>query len=138
MVIKITLLQGGPVAHFLKFIEKMVKYKTLDFYMNRKFFYLQVTTILKPGGKFISITFAQPHFRKPMYACDKYNWDVNLSTFGNSFHFFYYVMEKGKQLSEKDRKNEEERQKKKEERTSEENFFLEYDDKEEFILNIDL
>lgn len=98
----------------------------------------QVTTILKPGGKFISITFAQPHFRRPLYACDKYNWNVNLSTFGNSFHFFYFVMEKGKELCEKDRKNEEERQRRKLDSISEKKVFLECDDKEEFILGIDL
>ncbi|XP_045213380.2 EEF1A lysine methyltransferase 4-like [Mercenaria mercenaria] len=98
----------------------------------------QVTSILKPGGKFISITFAQPHFRKPLYACDKYNWDVNVSTFGNSFHFFYFVMEKGKQLSEKDRINEKERQKRKQERSCEKIVYLKCDDEEEFLFGIDL
>jgi len=66
----------------------------------------QVSSILKPGGKFISIAFAQPHFRKPLYARSKYDWDIRTETFGEGFHFFYYVMEKGKRLSDIDRENE--------------------------------
>lgn len=101
----------------------------------------QVKTILKPGGKFISITFSQPHFRRPLYACSKYNWDVNLSTFGNSFHFFYFVMNKGKCLSEKDQQNEVDRQKRKQERSlllHSETVFLQNDDSDGFLLDIDM
>lgn len=67
----------------------------------------QVSNILKPGGKFISITFAQPHFRRPLYAQSKYSWSVCLSSFGDTFHFFYFVMEKGQSLSLKDQHAEE-------------------------------
>ncbi|XP_060574062.1 EEF1A lysine methyltransferase 4-like isoform X2 [Ruditapes philippinarum] len=98
----------------------------------------QISRILKTGGKFISITFAQPHFRKPLYACDKFNWNMNISTFGNSFHFFYFMMEKGKQLSEKDRMNEIERQKRKQDIRTEKVEFMKYEDKEDFIFGIDL
>lgn len=57
-----------------------------------------VSGILSPGGKFISITFAQPHFRVPFYARakgERYGWDVNIRQFGEHFHFFFYVCEKG-------------------------------------------
>jgi hypothetical protein len=37
--------------------------------------------VLKTGGKFISITFAQKHF-------------------GNNFHYYYYVIQKGMGLSQ--------------------------------------
>jgi hypothetical protein len=59
--------------------------------------------LLKNNGVFISITFAQPHFRKPMYALDKYNWSIELYTIGETFHYFVYVMTKGKQLNEEDK-----------------------------------
>lgn len=101
----------------------------------------QVSAVLKPGGKFISITFAQPHFRRPIYAHSKYNWDVNLSTFGNSFHFFYFVMTKGKQLNEKDRQNEEEREKRKQQKISGLNIktvYLDNDDSDNFLLEMNV
>ena len=63
----------------------------------------QVSQILKDGGHFISVTFSQPHFRKPFLAKVQYNWSISLQTFGESFHFFFYVMEKGKPMSEGDK-----------------------------------
>ena len=66
-------------------------------------FILQVSQILKKNGHFVSITFSQPHFRKPFLAKSQYNWSIFVHTFGDSFHFFFYVMEKGKQLSEDDK-----------------------------------
>lgn len=66
-------------------------------------FYFQVSNILKDGGRFISVTFSQPHFRKPFLAKTEYNWSISLHTFGNSFHFFFYVMKKGKELNEEDK-----------------------------------
>jgi len=45
---------------------------------------------LKPKGKFISITFAQPHFRKKFY--ENY-WSIcEQQTFGHGFHFYFYTM----------------------------------------------
>ncbi|CAL8148042.1 unnamed protein product [Orchesella dallaii] len=49
-----------------------------------------VSRILKPDGKFISITFAQPHFRKKFYS--KFWADCKLDTFGTGFHFYFYRM----------------------------------------------
>lgn len=63
----------------------------------------QVSRILKKEGRFISITFSQPHFRKPFLAKSQYGWSVSSCTFGDSFHFFFYVMKKGQQLSENDK-----------------------------------
>jgi len=58
-----------------------------------------VSRILKPGGRFISITFAQPHFRVPIYAVTDYKWDARWDTFGETFHYFIYTMTKGLPLS---------------------------------------
>lgn len=55
----------------------------------------QVSNLLKPSGRFISITFAQPHFRLPFYAQSKYCWNTTMKTIGSNFHYFFYVMIKG-------------------------------------------
>jgi hypothetical protein len=59
--------------------------------------------MLKDDGVFISITFAQPHFRKPVYALDKYNWSIEQFTVGETFHYFIYVMKKGGRLNPADK-----------------------------------
>lgn len=50
------------------------------------------------------MTFSQPHFRKPFLAKSQYNWSISVQTFGDSFHFFFYVMEKDKPMSDDDKK----------------------------------
>ncbi|XP_065666672.1 EEF1A lysine methyltransferase 4 isoform X2 [Hydra vulgaris] len=67
---------------------------------------LKISSILKNGGKFISITFSQPHFRKPLYGKSLLNWSVLCKSFGDSFEYFYYKMVKGEKLSDEDQKNE--------------------------------
>ncbi|CAO3671229.1 unnamed protein product [Umbelopsis vinacea] len=53
----------------------------------------EVTRVLKIGGKFIYITFGQPHFRKRHLARDC--WDgIKVSTLGEAFHYFIYEMKK--------------------------------------------
>ena len=52
------------------------------------------------------MTFSQPHFRKPFLAKSQYNWSISVQIFGDFFHFFFYVMVKGKPLSEDDKKME--------------------------------
>ncbi|XP_065559127.1 EEF1A lysine methyltransferase 4-like isoform X2 [Artemia franciscana] len=58
----------------------------------------QISRILVKGGKFISLSFTQPHFRKPIYAKPEFNWSFNYSTYGDYFHYFFYVMTKGESL----------------------------------------
>ena len=41
-----------------------------------------VSRILKPGGKYIYITFGQPHFRKPLMLKEKYGWTFQQETLG--------------------------------------------------------
>lgn len=56
------------------------------------------------SGRFISITFAQPHFRKPIYARpDLYDWgDLRTCTFGDTFHFYLYILTRGRSLAPQD------------------------------------
>jgi len=50
-----------------------------------------VSKVLKrPDGKFISITFAQPHFRRKFY--EKFWSSSATETFGTGFHFYFYTM----------------------------------------------
>ncbi|KAJ6402779.1 hypothetical protein OIU84_014809 [Salix udensis] len=58
-----------------------------------------VHRVLKPDGIFISISFGQPHFRRPLFDAPDFTWSVEWSTFGDGFHYFFYVLRKGKRLS---------------------------------------
>ncbi|PWA25171.1 hypothetical protein CCH79_00005244 [Gambusia affinis] len=62
----------------------------------------KISRCLKPGGCFVSITFAQPFFRKRLYARTVYNWSVRHDSYGEGFEYFVYVMTKGEQLSPED------------------------------------
>ncbi|CAL8281663.1 unnamed protein product [Lota lota] len=63
----------------------------------------EVSRVLRPrGGRFLSLTFAQPHFRKPRYARREYRWSVAHHTYGDGFHYFLYVMTTGEELSPED------------------------------------
>ncbi|GMY05877.1 methyltransferase-like protein 13 [Fagus crenata] len=55
---------------------------------------------LKPDGIFISISFGQPHFRRPLFDAPKFTWSVEWSTFGDGFHYFFYVLKKGRRSSD--------------------------------------
>lgn len=59
----------------------------------------EVSRVLRHGGRFISITFTQPHFRGPLYADTQFKWSLDTFEIGNGFHYFYYVMTKGRTLS---------------------------------------
>ncbi|KAF3950877.1 hypothetical protein CMV_023422 [Castanea mollissima] len=52
--------------------------------------------VLKPDGIFISISFGQPHFRRPLFDSPKFTWSVEWNTFGDAFHYFFYVLKKGR------------------------------------------
>ena len=55
--------------------------------------------VLCEGGRFISITFDQPHFRRPFLEATGLTWDVQLQTFGEGFHYFVYTMHKGARMA---------------------------------------
>ncbi|XP_057964242.1 uncharacterized protein LOC131155253 isoform X2 [Malania oleifera] len=58
-----------------------------------------VHRVLKPDGIFISISFGQPHFRRPLFVAPEFTWSFEWSTFGDGFHYFFYVLKKGKRSS---------------------------------------
>nr|QTZ19455.1 methyltransferase 13 [Bixa orellana] len=58
-----------------------------------------VHRVLKSDGIFISITFGQPHFRRPFFHNPKFTWSVEWSTFGETFHYFFYTLRKGRRSS---------------------------------------
>ncbi|KAG5526566.1 hypothetical protein RHGRI_032747 [Rhododendron griersonianum] len=59
-----------------------------------------VHRVLKPDGIFISITFGQPHFRRPLFTAPEFTWSVEWNTFGDGFHYFFYILRKGRRSSE--------------------------------------
>ncbi|XP_007529844.1 endothelin-converting enzyme 2 isoform X1 [Erinaceus europaeus] len=60
----------------------------------------EVSRVLTPGGRFISLTSAAPHFRARHYAQAQYGWSLSHATYGSGFHFHLYLMRKGGGLSE--------------------------------------
>lgn len=59
-----------------------------------------VHRVLKPNGIFISISFGQPHFRRPIFESPEFTWSMEWKTFGDGFHYFFYVLKKGKRLTD--------------------------------------
>ncbi|KAF5758781.1 putative endothelin-converting enzyme 1 [Helianthus annuus] len=57
-----------------------------------------VHRVLKPNGIFISIAFGQPHFRRPLFNAPEFTWSIDYTTFGDGFHYFFYVLRKGCKL----------------------------------------
>ncbi|XP_044075299.1 EEF1A lysine methyltransferase 4 [Siniperca chuatsi] len=62
----------------------------------------EISRCLKPGGRFVSVTFANPLFRKRLYARTEYNWSIKKYSYGEGFQYFVYVMTKGEELSPED------------------------------------
>lgn len=58
-----------------------------------------VHRVLKPDGLFISVSFGQPHFRRPFFNAPQFTWSVEWITFGDGFHYFFYILRKGKRSS---------------------------------------
>jgi len=47
-----------------------------------------ISSVLSPSGRFISVTFAEPYFRKQQYL--KYWSTVTVQNFGDFFHYYFY------------------------------------------------
>ncbi|XP_069562357.1 EEF1A lysine methyltransferase 4 [Brachyistius frenatus] len=62
----------------------------------------EISRCLKPGGRFVSVSFAQPFFRKRLYARTEYDWSIKHHSYGDGFEYFVYVMTKGEKLSPED------------------------------------
>ncbi len=45
--------------------------------------------VLKPGGKYIQITFGQPHFRKKVLLKPDLHWDLQTQTIGRKHSIFF-------------------------------------------------
>merc|ERR1719277_2338117 len=53
----------------------------------------EVKRVMKPGGKFISLTFSQPHFRVPLLASSELGWSISVDKFSNKDSLVdYYLM----------------------------------------------
>ncbi|XP_042574815.1 EEF1A lysine methyltransferase 4 isoform X1 [Cyprinus carpio] len=90
-----------PVNGIQRFLDPSI-YQNIIFCDKKACIDMKVSRVLKPGGRFISVTFAQPHFRKGLYARAEYDWSIKHYHYGNSFHYFLYVLTKGEELSSED------------------------------------
>eukprot|EP00160_Parvularia_atlantis_P019474 Unigene7655_Nuclearia_a/m.23520 Unigene7655_Nuclearia_a/g.23520 ORF Unigene7655_Nuclearia_a/g.23520 Unigene7655_Nuclearia_a/m.23520 type:complete len:248 (+) Unigene7655_Nuclearia_a:202-945(+) len=54
-----------------------------------------VSRVLRHGGLFISISFGEPFFRRPLLLRAKYGWDLRVESVGDAFHYHVYTMCKG-------------------------------------------
>ncbi|KAG6515085.1 hypothetical protein ZIOFF_025468 [Zingiber officinale] len=63
-----------------------------------------VHSVLKSEGVFISISFGQPHFRQPLFErAGHFNLQsVEWKTFGEGFHYFFYILKKGRRILKSD------------------------------------
>jgi EEF1A lysine methyltransferase 4 len=60
----------------------------------------QVVRVLKPGGRFLYITYRQPHFLKPLLARPDL-WSIQVETLEDapgSFEYFGFVMSRAETL----------------------------------------
>jgi hypothetical protein len=51
---------------------------------------------LTADGKLLSLTFAQPHFRRRYLQQSQFDWSVDVVPFGTSFHYFAYFCKRGR------------------------------------------
>jgi len=59
--------------------------------------------VLSPAGALLSITFAAPHFRRPLLQAGRFSWRVRHDQFGADWHYYFYTARKGlKGLDEAD------------------------------------
>ena len=59
--------------------------------------------VLSPTGALLSITFAAPHFRRPLLQAGRFSWRVQHDQFGADWHYYFYTARKGlKALDEAD------------------------------------
>lgn len=47
----------------------------------------EILRVLRPGGLFISISFGQPHFRKPLLLDER--WHLSVTPIADTFYFLY-------------------------------------------------
>jgi SAM-dependent methyltransferase len=53
-----------------------------------------VARVLAPGGKFLQVSFGQPHFRRGYLTRAGLPWALEVKTFGEFFHYFFYKMQR--------------------------------------------
>ena len=51
--------------------------------------------VLSPTGALRSITFAAPHFRRPLLQSGRFSWRVRHDQFGVDWHYYFYTARKG-------------------------------------------
>lgn len=55
----------------------------------------EIHRVLTPTGALLSVTFAAPHFRRPLLAAGRFTWRVDCDTFGDEWAYHFYSCRKG-------------------------------------------
>ncbi|XP_020489774.2 EEF1A lysine methyltransferase 4 [Labrus bergylta] len=97
----------------------------------------EISRCLKPGGRFVSVTFADPFFRKRLYAKTDYNWSIKKYSYGEGLEYFVYVMTKGEELSPEDAALEKKLLEESKDQPTRVSTY-QHEDEEDFMSNIDL
>uniref|UniRef100_UPI0037E830F5 EEF1A lysine methyltransferase 4 n=1 Tax=Semicossyphus pulcher TaxID=241346 RepID=UPI0037E830F5 len=98
----------------------------------------EISRCLKPGGRFVSVTFADPFFRKRLYAKTEYKWSVKKHSYGEGLEYFVYVMTKGEELSPEDQALEIKLREDTEKSQASRITTTQHEEEEDFMSNIDL
>nr|XP_032818029.1 EEF1A lysine methyltransferase 4 isoform X1 [Petromyzon marinus] len=99
----------------------------------------EVSRVLRPGGHFVSVTFAHPHVRSPLYARRRYGWRVRHRTYGEAFHYHVYVMTRGDgEPPRDDDDDDDDDDEDDDDDDAAPPVMLEYDEREDFLNAIDL
>ncbi|XP_049934524.1 uncharacterized protein LOC116257009 isoform X2 [Nymphaea colorata] len=53
-----------------------------------------VHRLLRQDDTYISISFGQPHFRRPLFEMEEFTWSIEWEAFGDGFHYFFYTLKK--------------------------------------------
>ncbi|XP_071956517.1 EEF1A lysine methyltransferase 4-like [Antedon mediterranea] len=64
----------------------------------------EISRVLRPNGTFLSLTFVSPILRKVLYANEKYDWSIQITTVESTrlFSCYLYTMKIGESLSAAD------------------------------------
>ena len=101
-----TIIEKGTLDVFFVGYEHQLWHPSEDLQEKIDLILTEISQCLREDhGRFISISFQQPHFRRRFFAKEKYHWSIRLHSISDnqqSIEYFAYVMTKGETMSEED------------------------------------
>lgn len=101
-----TIIEKGTLDVFFVGYEHQLWHPSEELQENIDLILTEISQCLtNDSGRFISISFQQPHFRRRFLAKSKYHWSIDVHSCSDnqqSIEYFVYVMTKGQPMSEED------------------------------------